>query len=381
MQEKNVPTRFNMPLFLTGGNLGFILKIMNIINRYFRRQLLGIFVMLLLILTGLAWMMQIMSMMKFLINYGVSFSSFLYLISFMIPFIVSIIVPFITFIAIIFVYNKMISENEITVMASTGLSPWQIAKPAIKVAAILTVLHLILNIWIVPASQAKFYSTQWNLRYGLAHLKLQEAAFTKLADGLVVYVDNVSGHDLNQVMLSDMRDRKNQMLIFAERGKLVSTVHGLSIVTNNGSLQIAGQNNSFTTGTFDNFNMDLNLVENDSDVSFRVRRIPTINLLRDVFSQDSVRQHHLTLVELATRLINPFMNLILAIVCTLILLKSSLLRRRASFAPAVAVLSMAGIMAGYMSLSNMIDTISDFLLMLVGVFVLLFVLIGLLLKK
>jgi lipopolysaccharide export system permease protein len=382
MQEKKIMTTlFDMPLFLTGGNLGFILKIMSIINRYFRRQLLGIFVMLLLILTGLAWMMQIMSMMKFLINYGVSFSSFLYLISFMIPFIVSIIVPFITFIAVIFVYNKMISENEITVMASTGLSPWQIAKPAIKVAGWLTVLHLILNIWIVPTSQAKFYSTQWNLRYGLAHLKLQEAAFTKLADGLVVYVDNVSGHDLNQVMLSDMRDRKNQMLIFAERGKLVSTVHGLSIVTNNGSLQIAGNNNSFTTGTFDNFNMDLNLVENDSDVSFRVRRIPTINLLRDVFSQDSVRQHHLTLVELATRLINPFMNLILAIVCTLILLKSSLLRRRASFAPAVAVLSMAGIMAGYMSLSNMIDTISDFFLMVLGVFVLLFVLIGLLLKK
>ena len=275
----------------------------------------------------------------------------------------------------------MISENEITVMASTGLSPWQIAKPAIKVAAWLTILHLILNIWIVPASQAKFYSTQWNLRYGLAHLKLQEAAFTKLADGLVVYVDNVSGHDLNQVMLSDMRDKKNQMLIFAERGKLVSTVHGLSIITNNGSLQISGQNNSFTTGTFDNFNMDLNLVENDSDVSFRVRRIPTINLIADVFSQDSVRQHHLTLVELCTRLINPFMNLILAIVCTLILLKSSLLRRRASFAPAVAVLAMAGIMAGYMSLSNMVDTISDFFLMAFGVFVLLFVLIGLLLKK
>ena len=371
----------NMPLFLTGWWLGFILRFMNIINRYFRRQLFAIFIMLLLILTGLAWMMQIMSMMKFLINYGVSFGSFLYLISFMIPFIVSIIVPFITFIAVIFVYNKMIAENEITVMASTGLSPWQIAKPAIKFALLLTVLHLILNIWIVPDSQAKFYSTQWNLRYGLAHLKLQEAAFTKLADGLVVYVDNVSGHDLNQVMLSDMRDKKNQMLIFAERGKLVSTEHGLSIITNNGSLQLAGSNNSFTTGTFDNFDMDLNLVENDSDVSFRVRRIPTINLLADVFSQDSQRQHHLTLVELATRLINPFMNLILAIVCTLILLKSSLLRRRTSFAPAVAVLAMAGIMAGYMSLSNMVNTLTDFFLMAVGVFMLLFVLIGLLLKK
>ena len=336
--------------------------------------------MLLLILTGLAWMMQMMSMMKFLITYGIKFSSFLYLISFMIPFIVSIIVPFVAFIATIFVYNKMISENEVTVMMASGLSPWQIAKPAIKLAGILTVLHLILNIWIVPITQAKFYSTQWNLRYGLAHLKLQEGAFTGLANGLVVYVDNVSGQDLNQVMLSDMRDNKNQMLIFAERGKLVSTVHGLSIVTDNGSLQMSGKN-GFTTGTFDSFDMDLNLVENDKDVSFRVRRIPTFTLIRDVISQDSEHQHHQTLVELCSRFISPFMNLILAIVCTLILLKSSLLRRRASFAPAMAVLAMATIMASYMSVSNMVTSLTDLSLVAIGVFVLLFGLIGLLLRK
>lgn len=336
--------------------------------------------MLLLILTGLAWMMQIMAMMKFLINYGIDFGSFVYLTSLMIPFIVSIIVPFVTFITIIFIYNKMISENEVTVMVASGLSPWQIAKPAIKFAVVLTVLHLILNIWIVPSSQTTFYSTQWNLRYGLAHLKLQEGAFTKLANGLVVYVDKVSGDDLKQLMISDMRRDKNEVLVFAERGKLISTIHGLSIVTNNGSLQMFGKN-GFTAGTFDNLDMDLNLAESDSDISFRVRRIPTSTLLQTVFDQDNDRQHKLTLVELCTRFINPFMNLILAVICTLVLLKTSLLRRRASFAPAMAVLSMAAVMALYMSMSNMVTSITDVVLLGVGVFVVLFGLIGLLLKK
>ena len=336
--------------------------------------------MLLLILTGLAWMMQIMAMMKFLINYGINFASFVYLTSLMIPFIISIIIPFVTFITIIFIYNKLISENEITVMMASGLSPWQIAKPAIKFAMLLTVLHLILNIWIVPATQETFYSTQWNLRYGLAHLKLQEGAFTKLANGLVVYVDNVSGDDLKQLMISDMRKQKNEMLVFAERGKLVSTIHGLSIVTNNGSLQLFGKN-GFTSGTFDNLDMDLNLVENDADMSFRVRRIPTTTLLQTVFSQDNHRQHKLTLVEICTRFINPLMNLVLAIVCTLILLKTSLLRRRASFAPAMAVLSMAVVMAMYMSASNMVTSLTDVGLLALAVIVILFGLIGLLLKK
>lgn len=274
----------------------------------------------------------------------------------------------------------MISENEITVMAASGLSPWQLSKPVIKMALVLTVLHLILSVWIVPSTQAKFYSTQWNLRYGLAHLKLQESAFTKLANGLVVYVDNVSGQDLNQVMLSDMRDEKNQMLIFAERGKLVSTAHGLSIITDNGSLQMSGKN-GFTTGTFDSFDMDLNLVDNDSGVAFRVRRISTKDLLKNLISQDNAQRHKRTLVELCTRFINPFMNLILAIVCVLILLKSSLLRRRASFAPAAAVLAMAGIMALYMSMSNMVSSITDVALVAIGVFIVLFGLIGLLIKK
>ena len=355
-------------------------NIMKIINRYFRNQLLGIFVMLLLIFTGLAWMMQIMSMMKFLLSYGINFFSFVYMTSLMIPFIISIIVPFVTFIAAIFIYNKMISENEVTVMAASGLSPWQIAKPAIKLSIIIAVIHLILNIWFVPLSQSMFYSTQWNLRYGLAHLKLQESAFTRLSDGLVVYVDNVSGHDLNQVMLSDAREKNNQLIIFAQRGKLVSTTHGLSIVTSNGSLQIEGKN-GFTTGTFDDFDMDLNLVENDKDASFRVRRISTLKLLKNVFSQEDARQHKLTVVEICTRFINPFMDIILVLVCMIALLKSSLLRRRASFAPAMAVLGMAIVMAMYMSMSNMVSSLTDVVLLAIGTIMLLFALVGLLLKK
>ena len=181
-------------------------------------------------------------------------------------------------------------------------------------------------------------------------------------------------------MISDTRKENNQIMVFAERGKLVSTIHGLSIVTNNGSLQMSGKN-GFTTGTFDSLDMDLNLVENDADMSFRVRRIPSGELLKSVSSQDNTRQHKLTLVEICTRLINPFMNLILAIVCTLILLKTSLLRRCASFAPALAVLAMALIMSSYMSVSNMVDSLTEVGLVAIGVLIVLFVLIGLLLKK
>lgn len=329
--------------------------------------------MLLLVLSGLAWMMQIMSMMKFLLNYGVAVGSFIGLTVLMVPFIVSIIVPFVTFIAVIFVYNNMISNNEITVMAASGMSPAQLARPALMLATVMTVLHLILNIWIVPASQADFYSTQWNLRYGLAHMKLQESAFTELSDGLVVYVDQVSGHDLSQVMLSDMRDESAPMIIFAEKGKLVSTSRGLSIVMNNGALQAKGD--AMTTGTFDTFDMDLNVADRGGDASFRVRRVSTGELIRSVLDAPSIKRHQTVLSELGTRLLSPVMNLILAVLCATILLRSSLLRRRASFAPAVAVAAMAATMAGFMAASSMLASITDFVVLTVT---LCLVLVGLL---
>lgn len=338
-----------------------------------------IFIMLLAVLAGLAWMVQIMSMMKFVLNYGVKVSSFVGLTALMIPFIVSIIIPFVTFIAIIFIYNKLISDNEVTVMASMGLSPRQIARPAMVFAIIMTVIHLGLNIFLVPQTQARFYDLQWDLRYGLAHLKLQESAFTELASGLVVYVDKVSGYDLSQVMLSDMRNEKSEMIIFAERGKLVATERGLSIVMTNGSIQ--GRGDMMVSGTFDVFDMDLNVADKGGMTSYRVRSISTGQLIHDVLDSPTAKRHRTVLTELATRLLEPLMNIVLALLCLSILLRSSLLRRRASFAPVMAVASMAGVMAVFMSATNMVDSLTDFAILTMGVGVITMLLVYALCKK
>ncbi len=302
-------------------------------------------------------MVQIMSMMKFLMNYGVELTSFLGMTMMIVPFIVSIILPFVAFIAILFVYNKMIGDSEAVVMAGTGMSPARMARPALTLAGILMIGHLILNIFIVPATQAKFYDTQWNLRYGLAHLKLQESAFTEMSPGLVVYVDKVSGHDLNHIMLSDTRHENQEMVIFARAGKLVSTIRGLSIVMDDGSLQAT--NDGTIIGTFESFDMDLSVTEQSSSSSFKARRMSTLALLREDYSALTPKQKKTVMTELCNRFLGPIMNLILAALCLAILLRSSLLRRRASFAPGVAVIAMSGVMAGFMSASNMLSSVRD----------------------
>ena len=195
---------------------------------------------------------------------------------------------------------------------------------------------------------------------------------------MVVYVDKVSGHDLNQVMLSDTRDEKSPSTIFAEKGKLVSTSRGLSLVMSNGALQSMGDN--VVTGTFDTFDMDLNVAEKENSSSFKVRRVPTGDLLRVAFDAQTKKQHKMILTEMCNRFLTPLMNIILSLLCVTILLRSSLLRRRASFAPAVAVGAMAGTMAIYMSMTNLIGSMTGFVVLASGLG-LLFLIIWFILSK
>ena len=359
--------------------LGTILVVMKTLDRYFLRQLITVFVMLLLVLTGLAWMVQIVAMMKFLVNNGVKFVSFLGLTAMVIPFIISIILPFVAFITVLFVYNKMIGDNEIVVMASAGCSPSQIARPALLLAVALVAAHFVLNLWIVPKTQARFYDTQWNLRYGLAHLTLQEGAFSEISHGLVVYVDKVSGYDLNQVMLSNTRDPNSQVTIFAKTGKLVTTVRGLSIIMTDGSLYAI--NNGNVIGTFDAFDMDLSLAERNNDTMSRARCMSTVALVKSLHTNLVPKQHKAVLSELCNRLFGPVMSFILTALCLAILLRSSLLRRRTSFAPAISVAAMAAVMGVFMSLSNMLITATDLFWVGVGIAVLGIIITVVLLKK
>ena len=324
-------------------------------------------------------MVQIVAMIKFLMNYGIKLTSFLGFAAMVIPFIISIILPFVTFIAVLFVYNKMIGDNEVVVVASSGCSPAQIARPALLFAGVVVVVHFVLNLWIVPMTQSKFYDTQWNLRYGLAHMKLQEGAFTEITKGMVVYVDKVSGYDLNQVMLSNTRDPKSQITIFAKTGKLVTTMRGLSIVMTDGSLHAT--NNGTVIGTFDTFDMDLSIDDKNNDTATRARCMPTKTLIKTLNTKLAPKQHKAVMSELCNRLFGPLMNFILVAICLAILLRSSLLRRRTSFAPAFSVVAMAGVMATFMSVSNMLGEVSNILWLGGGIAALMCIIMIILLRK
>ncbi len=328
--------------------------------------------MLLLVFTGLAWMTQIISLLGLLIKYGINLFSFVKLSLMIIPFIVAIIMPYLIFIAVVFVYNRMISDREIPVLQSAGMSPIQLSKYALIFTGFLTAIHFALNLWIVPISQNYFYNYQWELRYGLAHLKITEGVFTKMSDDLVVYVEKVNGNKLTNLFIQDDRDKKSQKIIMAEYGEMVHTTKGITLIMVNGSMQY--KTDTLTYGSFSDYEMDLNLEQQTEFKQFKIRMIPTSELISKEYR--NVVQGKITneadayvaknilnkeknikkvVYETGNRFLSPFMDIILTLIALVALLKTSTLRRAYSLAIPVSIFFMGFAQAAFMMSLNFLS--------------------------
>lgn len=267
----------------------------------------------------------------------------------MFPFIVSIILPYVSFIAVVFVYNQMIADHEVPVMMSAGLSPMQLARPALKLAVLITALHYALTLLVIPTTQRMFYEKQWDLRYGLANLKIQDSTFTQLSQGLVAFVEETQGQSLHNLMISDTRGNSD-VTILAKHGQLVKTDHGLTLATKDGIFQ--SKSDQLITGSFDGFDMDMNLSEDRAAARIRARQISTKELLaidiNSLYGRDKAR--HVS--ELGNRFLGPLMNLLLALIALTCLLKISTLRRRASIAVPLAIAGLIGSQSLFMGVIN-----------------------------
>jgi lipopolysaccharide export system permease protein len=146
--------------------------------------------------------------------------------------------PITTYIVIQFVYQRMATDRELTVMRAAGLSPWALARPALAVALLATLIGYGLSLWVVPASTSSFKTYQWEIRNRLVAFLLQDGVFTPLSDKLTVYVRSRDPDgSLRGILIDDARDPAAHATILAERGRLLDGPNGPRVLLLDGSRQ------------------------------------------------------------------------------------------------------------------------------------------------
>jgi lipopolysaccharide export system permease protein len=284
------------------------------------------------------------------------------LTSLLIPSFVAVILPITTYVVIQFVYQRMATDRELTVMRAAGLSPWRLARPALAAALLATLAGYGLSLWAVPSATSNFKTFQWEIRNRLAAFLLQDGVFTPLSDKLTVYVrSRDQDGTLRGILVDDGRDPTAHATILAERGHLLDGPNGPLVVLLDGSRQVIDhQTGRLDILTFKQNELDLaDATKEGTARPIDMSELPLGALLdpHPYFERDRAKWK----AEGHRRLTEPLTTLSYAMVGLFSALGGIFRRHGGFFRPLVTVGAMVGLLAVGLGFSSLAARDSDML--------------------
>lgn len=325
------------------------------LDRYIIRQILVGFLLVTFSLMSIIWLTQSLRFVDLITNNGIAISVFAELTSLLMPRIFTVLAPVSVFAAVLFVYNRMLSDRELVVMKSAGISPLQCAVPAIIFGLFMSFFNIFVYNWGIPWSERQFSELQWKVKNDVSHLMLREGEFTRLQNGLTVFITtHEKDGSVTGIMVNDERTPGSRVTISAEKGRIIYTEKGPKIIMVNGARQeINKKNNQFTSVSFARYSVDFGIQEKSRKKEAGVRERDLQELLNAHNNPNlEEKEANRFFVEGNRRLLNPFFNLLFAVLACTGLLCGNFNRRGQTKIISISVTLMIVILALDLSLTN-----------------------------
>lgn len=240
-------------------------------TRYILRQLVWVTIFITAALTLAVWLSQSLRFMDYIVNRGLPVADFLSLMAFLLPRFLGVVLPIAAFVAVLFVYNKLLNESELAVMRSAGLSQMQLARPALILAAGVSLAAYAISLYFLPLSYRQFKDLQYSIRSSYSSVLLQEGVFNAMGDGLTVYVrERTQQGDLQGILVHDTRKREEAVTMIADRGAVVETDQGPRVLLIDGHRQtVDPETGNLGMLYFDRYTVDIEQLQRSVSTRWR----------------------------------------------------------------------------------------------------------------
>jgi lipopolysaccharide export system permease protein len=244
---------------------------MKTLDRYIRRQSLGVMIFVTAALSIAVWIAQSLRLIDLIVNRGLSIELFLYLAVLILPRFLDVVLPIGVFIAVLFTFNRLAVESELVVMRSAGLSPLSLARPVLGLAAIAFLVLMSLSAYFLPVANRAFKDLEFEIRNRFVSSLVQSGTFTTIADKITFYARSRDDRgEVAGLMINDDREPRRPVTILAERAAFVDTPSGQRIVMLKGSRQqFDAAAKKLSMLTFDRYTLDLGTLRDAPVVRFR----------------------------------------------------------------------------------------------------------------
>ncbi len=300
------------------------------IDRYVIRQIVAAMIIVVVSLTCVIWLSQSLRFIDMIVNRGLPLATFVYFTVLLMPTWLSLVLPIACFAATMFVYSRMASDRELVVLTASGLGPLGLARPAIIVSIIVTLLGYLLSLYLVPVSYRGFKELQFQIRHNYTNVLLREGVFNSISNDVTVFVRaRQPDGELAGIIVQDDRDEGESVTLLAERGALILDGNDPKVLMVNGNRQARDN----ATGRinilyFDRYTVDLGGLGEAGQRTGRDQNELFIDELLNPTEQITQPRNFLKYkAEGHSRLITPLLGLALPLIGLVVILKGEFSRR------------------------------------------------------
>lgn len=285
---------------------------MRLIDRYLLRQLLGPTVYATLALTAVALLSTSLSQLDIIVSQRQSALVFLQVTLLAMPQLVNMVMPIALLVAALVALNRLHVEQEIVVCFAGGMSRWRVIAPALRLAGVVTLIALFMNLWVQPAASRQMRETLFQVRTDLASTLVREGEFTEPAPGLTVYAQSVdSGGLIHNLFIHQTKSDGGATTYTADEGRVVKRGDKPVLLMRKGSNQEFSRTGVLNFLSFDEYVFDLSrYLQSDEMVHYK----PSDRYLHELLFPDlqqvwEKQNRDKLLAEGAARLSTPLYNL------------------------------------------------------------------------
>lgn len=285
---------------------------MRLIDRYLLRQLLTPTLWAVAAATGLALLSTSLTQLDLIVAGGQNALVFLKATALAMPQLINMVLPVSVFVAALITLNRLQTDQELVVCFAGGMSRWRVIAPAFRLAAALSVLSLVINLWVQPSAHRAMREVLFEVKTDLVSTLIREGEFTQPAPGLTVYAQSVDRNgEIRNLFIHRAKDDGGATTYTADRGRLVIKDGAPILRLFRGSTQEISAEGVLNYLSFDDYPFELEPFFRTEE---RVHYKPSDRFLHELLfpdlTQDWEKRNHLKLLaEGHARLSTPLYNL------------------------------------------------------------------------
>ena len=347
----------------------------NTIYRYFFKEFISLFALILISISIIVWIVQAVNYLDFVTEDGHAFSVYFIYSILNIPKVINRLIPLVFLISLLTTILQFEKNNELLIFWTSGLNKMRLVNLAFKISILITLFQLSLSLIVSPSSLNLARSILKSSSISLFPSLVKEKKFNDTVKGLTVFVEKKkpNGEMLNIFLRDDTSSTVKSKTIIAKKGIIIKRNEQNILSLFNGTIQTEKKNGKINFLNFDKTEINLSSFATKTTTYPKIQERDTLSLLNCIIPfldegksglkefQCRARMDDIT-AELNRRLGMPlYIPFISIIICYLLSSakenKYFFFRKYAVFILAFTVLILAEIMVRYSGQSVLNSTI------------------------